>query len=307
MLKFLHHLKQVQFKKGKKKLISEFFLLFKGFLNQLKKDSVSAFSAQAAFFLILSIVPFFSLLLTLVQFLPVEKAEILKVVLDIIPSAFEPMCSTIIDELFSKSSGAIISISVIITLWSAGKGVLSIIRGLNSVYHVNEKRNYFLLRVISAVYTILFIIALLATLLLLVFSNSIYNFLKKTSPVIAEFTNIFFNHKILLVLCLLVIFFIFVYRLVEDTHSNSILFIMPGAIISSISWVVFSYAFSIYIDNFSNFSYTYGSLSTIVVAMLWIYICMYILFVGAEINQFFRIHFKMAYKYFIKCKKKHFD
>lgn len=273
-------------------------------MNQIKKDSVSAFAAQAAFFLILSIVPFFSLLLTLVQFLPVDKTEILKTVVDIFPTAFESIVATIIDELYSQSSGAIISISALIALWSSGKGVMAIIRGLNSVYHVNEKRNYILLRIVSAIYTILFVFALMLTLLLLVFSNSIYKFLKNHAPVIAEFTNIFFYHKIILSLGILIIIFIFIYRLVQDTHSDSALFVVPGAIISGISWVVFSYGFSIYIDKFSNFSYTYGSLSTIVVIMLWFYICMYILFIGAEINQYFRLHFKMAYKYFRKQKKK---
>ena len=290
--------------KGCITLVNEIYLLIKGFLNQTKKDSVSAFSAQAAFFLILSVVPFFSLLLTLVQFLPVNKAEILTAVVDIMPAAFEPVVSTIIDELFNQSTGAVISISALIALWSAGKGVMAIIRGLNSVYHVTEKRNYFVLRIVSAIYTVLFVFALVLSLLLLVFSNSIYKFLKKQIPVIAEFTNVFFNHKIILSLGILIIIFIFIYRLVQDTHSDSALFVVPGALISSVSWVVFSYAFSLYIDKFSNFSYTYGSLSTIVIAMLWIYICMYILFIGAEINQYFRLHFKMAYKYFRKRKKR---
>ncbi len=284
-------------------MVNEIFLLIKGFLNQIKKDSVSAFSAQAAFFLILSVVPFFSLLLTLVQFLPIDKTQILKTVVDIMPAAFESIVATIIDELYNQSTGAVISISALIALWSSGKGVMAIIRGLNSVYHVTENRNYFVLRIVSAIYTILFIFAMVFTLLLMVFSNSIYKFLKVHTPVIAEFTNIFFNHKIILSFGILVIIFIFVYRLVQDTHSDSALFVVPGALISAISWVVFSYAFSIYVDKFTNFSYTYGSLSTIVVVMLWIYVCMYILFIGAEINQYFRLHFKMAYKYFKKHKK----
>ena len=60
---------------------------------------------------------------------------------------------------------------------------------------------------------------------------------------------------------------------------------LPGSILASAGWLGFSYLFSFYIDNFSNYSATYGSLTAIVLCMLWFYSCMYIMFIGAEINQ----------------------
>lgn len=283
-------------------MIYEIYLNIKGFTNRLKKDSVSAFSAQAAFFMILSIVPFLSLLLTLIQFLPISEKIVTSVTSDILPSAFSPMITTIIDEVFSKSNGAVISVSAILAVWSAARGVLSIIRGLNSVYHLEEKRNYFVLRFVSAIYTVLFVTAIVLTLLLLVFSNSIYKFFLKQAPVIAGLLAIFIDYKILLTAGLLVIFFLFVYKLVPNEKFQFIN-LLPGAIISSLSWILFSYAFSLYIDNFSNFSYTYGSLSTIAILMLWVYICMYILFIGAEINIYFKLYFEMLGNCFKKHKK----
>lgn len=282
-------------------MISEIYLILKGFTNQLKKDHVNAFSAQAAFFLIMSFMPFLSILLTLIKYLPISQEMLYDTILDLIPVAFEPLVSGILNELFVQSSSTVLSLSIVLAIWSASKSVLAIVRGLYSVYHVEDNRNYFVLRFISAIYTVIFVTAIVLTLLLLVFSNQIYDALKKDYPMAADFLSIFINQKLILSLCLLILFFILVYKLVKIKGSN-ICTLIPGAIFSAISWIATSYAFSLYIDNYGNFSYTYGSLAIIALFMLWIYICMYILFIGAEINCYFKIYFDGVRTYIIKRK-----
>ncbi len=284
-------------------MISEIYFIIKGFTNRLKDDHISAFSAQAAFFLIMSIVPFLSLLLTLIKYLPISQAMLLDTVINVTPVPFEPLVTTILEELFAKSNGAILSVSVLVAIWSAAKGVLAIVRGLQAVYHVNESRNYFVLRFISAIYTVIFVTAIILTLLLLVFSNQIYYALKADFPTAADFISIFIKQKFLLALCLLTLFFLVVYKLVRRSN-NSFISLIPGAVIAALSWIVFSYAFSVYIDKFSDFSYTYGSLTTIVLLMLWVYFCMYLLFIGAEINSYFEVFIENSkHKFLEKIRK----
>lgn len=280
-------------------MISEIYFIIKGFTNRLKDDHISAFSAQAAFFLIMSIVPFLSLLLTLIKYLPISQTMLLDTVINVTPVPFEPLVTTILEELFAKSNGAILSVSVLVAIWSAAKGVLAIVRGLQAVYHVNENRNYFVLRFISAIYTVIFVTAIILTLLLLVFSNQIYYALKTDFPTAADFISIFIKQKFLLALCLLTLFFLVVYKLVRRSN-NSFISLIPGAVIAALSWIVFSYAFSVYIDKFSDFSYTYGSLTTIVLLMLWVYFCMYLLFIGAEINSYFEVFIENSKHKFLK-------
>lgn len=280
-------------------MISEIYFIIKGFTNRLKDDHISAFSAQAAFFLIMSIVPFLSLLLTLIKYLPISQTMLLDTVINVTPVPFEPLVTTILEELFAKSNGAILSVSVLVAIWSAAKGVLAIVRGLQAIYHVNESRNYFVLRFISAIYTVIFVTAIILTLLLLVFSNQIYYALKADFPTAADFISIFIKQKFLLALCLLTLFFLVVYKLVRRSN-NSFISLIPGAVIAALSWIVFSYAFSVYIDKFSDFSYTYGSLTTIVLLMLWVYFCMYLLFIGAEINSYFEVFIENSKHKFLK-------
>lgn len=284
-------------------MISEIYFIIKGFTNRLKDDHISAFSAQAAFFLIMSIVPFLSLLLTLIKYLPISQTMLLDTVINVTPVPFETLVTTILEELFAKSNGAILSVSVLVAIWSAAKGVLAIVRGLQAVYHVNESRNYFVLRFISAIYTVIFVTAIILTLLLLVFSNQIYYALKSDFPTAADFISIFIKQKFLLALCLLTLFFLVVYKLVRRSN-NSFISLIPGAVIAALSWIVFSYAFSVYIDKFSDFSYTYGSLTTIVLLMLWVYFCMYLLFIGAEINSYFEVFIENSkHKFLEKIRK----
>ena len=60
---------------------------------------------------------------------------------------------------------------------------------------------------------------------------------------------------------------------------------IPGAVLAAAGWLLYSYAFSIYVDRFNGFSNMYGSLTTIILIMLWLYFGMYITLIGAEFNQ----------------------
>lgn len=268
---------------GEMKLIIELYKYIRNFLIRLKKDNISAFSAQAAFFLIMSIVPFFSLLLTLVKYLPISTNMLISTVQSFLPAVIKPMASLIIDELISKTNSAVLSVSVLVAIWSSSKGVMAIINGLKSVYHDEDNKNYILMRLISSFYTIVFVLAIIVTLLLIVFGNTIYSAMEKNIPAAAEFVGIFVREKFILSFCVLTLFFLFIYQLVKR-KSTEFHYLIPGAIFSSLSWIIFSYGFSVYIDKFSDFSYTYGSLATIILLMLWVYICMYLLFIGAELN-----------------------
>ena len=85
-------------------------------------------------------------------------------------------------------------------------------------------------------------------------------------------------------MCLMILFFSLLYSTIPQ-KKLSFFSVLPGSILSATGWIGFSYLFSFYIDNFSNYSATYGSLTAIVLSMLWLYACMYIVFIGAEINQ----------------------
>lgn len=258
----------------------------KEFIYKVKHDFVNAFSAQAALFILISVFPITMTLLNLIQFIPVTKTDFLRFVLEILPISFSSLAISIIEDLYLKSSGTLLSLSAILTVWSASRGTLAIINGLNSVYDIEEKRNYLMLRLISCFYTIGFIVMILFTLMLLVFGNSLYSTIAAHLPILNTLAAALISIRTLLALVVLVCFFGFIYT-VLPSHKVHFFSQLPGALFSAAGWMTFSLFFSIYIDNFSDYSYMYGSLATIVLLMLWLYFCMYILFLGGEINAFF--------------------
>lgn len=258
------------------------------FMRKMRDDLIGPFSAQAAFFIILSFFPFAMFLLTLIQYIPsLSEGILLDFARKIMPDGLNSFIISIIREIFSKASGTVISLAAITALWSASKGFLAIVRGLNSVYEIQETRNYFKLRIICTFYTLVFAIALILTMVLLVFGNSIYLWIQQKIPVLNDLALILISLRTTLVLGVLVIFFTALYVLIPNRHST-IMTELPGAVISSAGWLGFSYLYSFYIENMGSYSYMYGSLTAIVLFMFWLYACMYIMFFGAEVNIFLR-------------------
>ena len=94
-------------------------------LEKIKKDHVSAFAAQSAFFLMLSLIPIMLLLLSLVRVTPITQADIMVAAYEVFPKTISSTIISIIDEVYSQTSTTI-SVSLLVALWSAGKGVLAL-------------------------------------------------------------------------------------------------------------------------------------------------------------------------------------
>ena len=254
------------------------------FLDKLEEDAVSAYAAQAAFFIIMSAFPFIMLILTLIQYLPLTKELLVDTTQNMIPPIFSNYVVMLIEEIYEKSSTTIISVTFFSAIWAASKSFLAIIRGCNSIYAIRETRNYIKLRLIASIYTIIFAIVLVVTLTVMVFGNIIVVTLVKAFPipVLKEMILLIMSLRTVVAFFIMFVFFLILYVFVPN-RKGKVLKEIPGAIMTSIGWIGFSYLYSFYIDNFADFG-TYGSLTTIVFMMLWLYACMYLFFIGGEVN-----------------------
>ena len=256
-------------------------------MNRMNQDHVSAFAAQAAFFILMSFVPFLMLLLPLVTYVSITKDMVVEMILQVMPDAgdFRSFFLSIIQEVYDKST-AVVPISAIFTLWSAGKGLQGLTNGVNAIYHVKETRNYVVTRVRSALYTLVFILAVIGSLILLVFGNSIQKLLTRYIPALARVTAYIIGMRTAVSLVVLALIFLMVYKFLPN-RKTSFRSQVPGAVISAVAWSLFSLGFSVYLDYYDGFSNMYGSLTTIILILLWLYFCMYIVLIGAEINAYF--------------------
>ena len=256
----------------------------KSFLDKCKRDNINAFAAQAAFFILLSSIPFLMVFSSLLQYTPVTEGMILQIVNETMPEYIAPFLVNIINEVYTKSFG-IVSIAAIAAVWSAAKGVQYMANGFNVVYDIVETRNWFVLRFWAIIYTIVFVIAIVISLVLLVFGKSLEHLLVKHIPIMTHIVSLIFERGSLIMILVLVILFVVIFTLIPNrkvTFRSQ----LPGAVLCAIAWCVFSAGLSIYVNYFNGFS-MYGSLTTLVLIMLWMYFCMYILMLCAEFNVVF--------------------
>ena len=254
--------------------------------DKFSRDEMTVYAAQASFFTIIAAFPFIMLLMAMIQLIPtITKSNLLMVITNIVPANLKSLVFGIVENIYTNSPATVLSVTAIAAIWSASRGMLSIERGLNRVFGKQKKRNYVVTRMICAGYTIVFMLICILTLVLLVLGSSIQGFVEHHFPVIAEITHYIISFRTVL-LRILTICFTFLYTYVPEKkqHFKKQL---PGAVFSTLGWIAFSFAFSIYFNNFSNFSVMYGSLTAIVLLMLWLYVCICILFLGAEINYFY--------------------
>lgn len=262
-----------------------FIVQCKQIYDRFVKDEVTVYAAQASFFIVLSAFPFIMLLISIIQVVPaVSHADLLRIVTRIFPLKVLPLIETILEDLYSTSPAAILSVTTVVTLWSASRGMLGIERGLNRIAGCSRRRNYVLSRIINSGYTVVFIAVCVMSLGLLVFGSSIQNLFLNYFPFLNYLSTLLVSLRTLLALGILIIFFMGLYTFLPYERLR-LRYQLPGAIFSTVSWVVFSFGFSIYFSHFSRFSYMYGSLAAVVILMLWLYFCICILFLGAELNQ----------------------
>lgn len=278
---------------GKGDTMIRLLLRCKHIYDKYSKDEMTVYAAQASFFSIIAAFPFMMLLLALIQLIPsITKANLLQLIITIIPSTLEmnSIIVTVIDDLYTNSPVAVLSATAVAAIWSASKGMLSIERGLNRVFGQEKKRSYIMTRLICAGYTIVFMVICLLTLVLLVLGSSIQSFMNRHFPLLAEITQYVLTFRTMLVFMLTICFAV-LYTYVPE-KKQEFLSQLPGAAFSTLGWIAFSFAFSIYFNNFGNYSVMYGSLTAIVLLMLWIYSCICILFIGAEINYYYSLNWK---------------
>lgn len=146
---------------AKLKLFAEYIYKFG---VKMSDSYTAACAAQAAFFILLSIVPMISLILAVTTYLPFTKGDVLYILMRFIPTDLEVYVNDIINDLYNGAGKAAISISAIAMLWSASKGIMALMDGFNSMYQIRQETTWLKTRLISIVYTIILIIVFAAVM-----------------------------------------------------------------------------------------------------------------------------------------------
>ena len=259
----------------------------KDLLEKISDTQVSLYAANAGYFLILSVFPALVLILSLLRYTGIQVDTFASLLEGVLPEALLPAAQRLILNTYVNTTSTVVGLSAVASLWSASRGMYCLLTGLNAIYGVSENRSWLHTRFISMIYTFLFLLVLLLTLVLHVFGTTILGILSQRSGWLANLLANVVDLRFFLLLFTQTLLFTAMFMVLPNGR-NRLENSLPGALLASIGWLIFSDLYSIYVEHFTSLSIIYGSVYAVALSMLWLYCCLSILFYGGVLNRFLR-------------------
>ena len=252
-------------------------------IAKIEKDDIFALASQLSYYLMLSFFPFMLFLMTLVGFSDLSSGEILDGLSLILPKRILELTQSTIKEVSDNQYTGLLGLSIVLMMWTASSAFKAIIKSVNKAYNIKENRSFIKVSIISMLGILALALIIILALAMLVFGNVIGEYIKNIDglhKIIFILWNIFRYGFIFIIMILI---FAVIYKFVP-AKGLTWKEVIPGSMFSTIGWIVVSFAFSFYIDNFNNYSRFYGSLGAVFILMTWLFLISIIIILGVEIN-----------------------
>ena len=250
---------------------------------KIKKDDVFALSSQLAYYLILSFFPFMIFLITLIGLSPLSSIKVLDNLYAILPMSIVELTKSIILEVFDSQHGGLLGVSVLLMIWTSSSAFRAVIKGVNKAYEFKENRSFIKRSIISMIGIMSLALIIILALAMLVFGSVIGTYIINRIQFYRIFIFLWNMFRYAFVFIVMIFIFALIYMFTPAKRLK-LKEVIPGAIFSTIGWIVVSFGFSFYINNFSNYSKFYGSLGAVFILMTWLFLVSMIFILGVEIN-----------------------
>lgn len=253
-------------------------------IHWLGELNIPIYAANAGYFIVLSLFPALLLMLSSLRYLGLRVGDLMELLDTALPDALMGTAEKLVYSTYRNASGAVAGIAALTALWSSSRGVYGLLTGLNAIYDVSEDRGYFYTRGISVLYTFGLQIVLLLTLALHVFGNTLLELLRRTDNPLLRYAAEVLDLRFFLLLFAQILLFTLMFMVLPN-RPNSFWQSLPGGLLTSIGWMVFSNLYSLYVEHFPRYANIYGSVYAVAVSMLWLYCCLSIFFYGGALNR----------------------
>ena len=259
-------------------------------------DEISLLSANLSYYFILSLFPMLIVALALTPYFKIDQQFLLEKIQSYAPGDLGDYLFDMISEVLNNKNNTIITVGIVFTLWSASSGIYGIIIAFNNAFRVRDGRIWIVTKLISVILTALFLIGMFVALVLIVFGKQLTYILFHKFNLDEGYYNLWSVLNSSLPVLFIFLIFVFLYTMGPNLKLKAIS-IIPGAVFATISWIIVSKLFGYYIDHFSSYIKTYGTIGAFMAFVLWLYITGYILIIGAEINAIFH-NYKVEHRVF---------
>ena len=257
------------------------FFFYKG----VKQGAITTRASSLAFNFFLAFFPSIIVLFTLIPYIPIVDLQetLMELITTILPPHTNEIAFATIYDIINNPRSGLLSIGFVLTIFFATNGVNSLIEAFNSSYHINESRSIIQQRLLSLVITFLLSCILMITILLIMFSKTVVNYLISAEIIENKSIEYILFGKWMVIIIMLFVGISIIYHFGPTIKKKFQLF-TPGSIISTCLIIVTSSFFNYYISNFAEYNKVYGSIGTLIIILLWMYINSIILLIGFELN-----------------------
>jgi membrane protein len=269
--------------------------LLKRTFQEVQKDHLAAFAGNLTYKLFFALFPFFTLLLTLLGLFNATSLldNLLGQAQAVLPSgAGNFVQGQLLAIAQNKAGGALgvgAVVSILLALWGVSGAFRSIMEAMNVMYEIEEERPIWKRYLISVLLSLGVAFLLLAALGLVVFGTDLAGAIAGATSLGSVFEWVWSIVQWPVLLFFVVLAFALIYYYAPDVEQR-FKWISPGSVLAVVMWLVFSLAFSLYVDKAGSYNAIYGSLAGIIILLLYVYYSSFIMLVGAQINQVIEEH-----------------
>ncbi|MCL2351031.1 MAG: YihY/virulence factor BrkB family protein [Firmicutes bacterium] len=246
------------------------------------KDDVPAIASELTYKILLAFFPFLIFLMSLIGYLKLDESLFMSQMLSLFPKEIADVLSNFVSEVVVGGKATVLSISLLVSVWSASSGFRGVIKGVRMSFGRNEGglvRTYAL----SVFFVVLFATTLVTMLLLMIFNNAIFRFLRGSALLSGGAASLYSLLGTFLSMAVMLFSLMLIYKF-SIPFRTGLRQVMPGALFSVAAWVIISKVFNIYVNNFARYSRVYGSIAGVFILILWLNIISLTLLIGSEIN-----------------------
>ncbi len=251
----------------------------------ISKDHLGIVSAGVAFYAFLAIFPALISLVSIYGLVvdPEQAKDQMERLGGMMPEQAMGIIEKRIENLLSTSASSLswgTALGILISIWSANRGTKSLFKGIEIAYDVRNNRNFFMQMAITLGFTLAGVITIMLTMMLVMVFPALVNMLDLPENIQQLVTWLRWPLLVLLAMMVLVL----IYRYAPDRETPKWRWVIVGAVLATILWLLASWGFSYYVSNFGSYGEMYGAISAVVVLMLWLFMSSFIVLLGAEVN-----------------------
>ncbi|MBP0966685.1 MAG: YihY/virulence factor BrkB family protein [Oscillospiraceae bacterium] len=252
-------------------------------------DHLSAYSAQATFYLMLAVFPFTMLVCMATRLLPFLSEETLFMLVKLLlPASFQALGTGLVDGYYNENIGSATLVLVIFLIWTASRLIQALKNGFNTSCGIVESRSQIVLRLIGCLYTVALCVILLAVIVMYALGSRLMGFILSHTPDsgVLELILKLTRNLATPVLLLGVFWLSYVFLPSRKAKFREEL---PGAVVTTLVWRGAASLYGVFLErSLERYSNVYGTLAGVVMILIWLYACVYVWFIGMELNCFLR-------------------